>query len=359
MSIRHLIYLYLWRARKRKSLGYTLILAILVTSLFGNALAFYLFDGPGNPDLTMGDCLWYSVISIATIGYGDLSAQSAGARIGTVVFIVFIGLVAFTTFFGMVLDWFIDLNTRERKGMCRIYEKDHILIVNFPSAQRVLMVLDELCHDAHRRNRAVVIISDQITELPFTLPGVSFVHGSPIEEETYDRANIEAARKAIVLCISPGDPNSDSVVASIVSMIEHIKPDLFTVAECLSEKHQRLFESCRCDSIVFSNRIINNLLVHESLDKGVIRLVDVITTHKRGDTIFTLEVEETGSTPLSSIHMAKVLLDHAVNLLCVNRGGDTFTDFTELDIERGDVLVYISKGRKTWDDLKKILDGAG
>lgn len=86
--------------------------------------------------------------------------------------------------------------------------------------------------------------------------------------------------------------------------------------------------------------------------------MDVITTHKLGDTIFTLEAGETGPAPLPCLRAAKVLLDHAVNLLCVNRGGDTFTDFTGLEIVRGDVLVYVSRRRKTWDDLKAILDAA-
>jgi voltage-gated potassium channel len=355
LAVRSLLFYYLWKARKRKSLGFTLVTAALVLSVVGNAVTFLIFDGAENPDLGFFDCLWLSVISISTIGYGDLSASSPGARAGTVIFIIIIGLAAFTTFFGMVLDWFIGLKSREQKGMCRVYEKGHILIVNFPSRQRVRQVIEELAHDEKKRKKGIVIVTDQISELPFDEHNVSFVYGSPVEEETYHKANIAEAEEAIVLCTGPDDPNSDSVVASIVLILEHIKPGLYTVAECLNAKHKGLFESSSCDAIVYSTRIINNLLVHESLDKGVIRLVNEITTHQVGDTLYTLEVGAMDDPGIDCIHLAKVLLDHSVNLQCILRGDETFTNFTGLEVRPEDVMVYISQKRLTWDEIRKMI----
>ncbi len=99
------------RLRRRKSLGFGLVLLAVLVSLLGNAACFWVFDGP-SAGLSFEDAVWYSVISITTIGYGDYSASSLGARLGTLVFIVGIGLSSFTVFLGMLVDWGMELAMR-------------------------------------------------------------------------------------------------------------------------------------------------------------------------------------------------------------------------------------------------------
>jgi hypothetical protein len=74
------------RARSRRSVGFLLVAALLSIALIGNAVCFYAFERAVQPELGWGDALWYSVISIATIGYGDFAPTTLGARLGTVFF---------------------------------------------------------------------------------------------------------------------------------------------------------------------------------------------------------------------------------------------------------------------------------
>ncbi len=350
-----LIYYYR-RVRDRKGTGLAIVFSLLLACVFLNATCFWLFDGPpglggeANADLSYGDAVWYSIISITTIGYGDLSASSTGARISTILFIVIIGLSTFTIFFGMMVDWITDWIQKGQLGMGKIVAEDHVLLVNFPSAARVIQLIEELRADSQHRSREVVIITDAIEKLPFSISGVSFVNGSPIQNETYERAAVHSAKMALILATSYGDTTSDAVVASAASVIDRMNQSIHIVAECLEEKHRMLFNAVRCNAVVPGLRIVGNLLVQEIHDPGISQMIDVITSNMRGHTLFSARVEE-DRTEVTYCQIAKSLVDRDVNLLCVNRGEDTLTAFRDLRPCDGDTLIYVTERRWTWQEL--------
>lgn len=345
---------YFRRMRRHKAMSLGVILSLMGVSVLGNAACFYLFDRPHQDGLTLGDALWYSLISITTIGYGDYSAVSLGARLGTVLFVVVLGLGTFSVLLGMVIDWFADLAVREQRGMSTILAKDHILIVNFPSASRVMQLIDELASDPHHQDREIVIVSDSLETLPFSRANTLFVRGPILEQETYQRARVSDARMAIVLATSYADLNSDAVVASAVAVIDSLKPDVHIVAECMNPKHRMLFATVRCDAIVSSLSISGNLLVQEVHDPGVAQMVEVITSNVRGTTLFSTAVDE-NDMPQSYQQLAVELLNHDVNLMSVNRREETHTSFRNLVPAPGDRLIYAASRRLSWSELKGMV----
>lgn len=352
----HLLTRAMRRVRRRRALGVALLLTVLVLSIIGNGLTFYFFDGRLRPDIGLADSLWYSVVSITTIGYGDLSSESVGARIGTIVFIMIVGLITFTTAAGLLVDWILDFQFKERTGMANITAKGHLLIVNFPSESRVRQIVEEFTHDPQHRNSEIVIVSDQIETLPFTYPNTSFVRGSPLEEDTYHRANIVSAARAIVLSTGYGDPTSDSVVASVISLIEHLNPSVRAVAECLSPSHALLFGGARRVSLVYTLQIANNLLVQEAQDPGVHMLTQAIISNQFEGTLASTKVEDIGVGSLSYTHVANRLLEHEINLVGIIRDERVHVTFSNLLLARADSLVYISAARRTWQELQRLLE---
>ncbi|QQE11336.1 NAD-binding protein [Planctomycetota bacterium] len=337
-----------WRkARNSKLLGVATVGLLLFVAIMGNAICFYTFDGHENPEIGFGESVWYSVISVTTIGYGDYSASTLGARIGTVIFIILAGLTAYSLFFGLAIDWITDFAVKGRLGMSAVYLKNHTIIVHFPGESRVNQLIDEI--KAEEKDAEIVIVSDQLEKLPFDRRKVFFVRGSTLSEEVYRKANVECANKAIVLARSYEDANSDAVVASAVSVMDHMNDRLHIVAECVSEDHKRLFQSVRTNAIISGLKMTGNLLVQESVDPGVGQVIDVITSNQVGDTMFSAKVEE--SVDISYADFAKLLLDEDVNVLAVNRGEQTFTAFREVKPEIGDRIVYLSRQRMLWNDL--------
>ena len=338
--------------RRRRRLGILSMLMVLLASVVGNAITFYCFETPVKPELTLSDSFWYSIISITTIGYGDYHATTLGSRIGTVIFVVFFGLAAFTTTAGMLIDWIVDLRVKEQTGMSSIQAKDHLLIINFPNESRVRQIVEEFLSDTTHRRYEIVIVSDSINSIPFSNTNVSFVRGSPLEEDTYQRALVTKASKVIVLSTSYDDPSSDSVVASVVSIVHHLNPRVRIVAECLNPQHRLLFGNITELSLVYTLHMANNLLVQETQDPGVTALTRAITSNLIKGTLASTEVDSPIEKEVNYRQIAVSLLIEDVNLVGVIRGQDVHFSFNEINPSEGDRLVYISGERYPWSVLK-------
>ena len=346
------------RLRRRRRLGALFLVAVLLFSLSGNTVIFYIFDRMAHdPPLTLWDSVWYSIISVTTIGYGDFSAETVAARLGTLVFIIFIGLAAFTTSVGIIVEWVVDLRQKERNGMGKATSKGHLIIVNFPNESRIRQIVDEFCIDHRHRGRDVVIITNEIEQLPFDLNNVSFIRGSPLEQDSYERADIAHASQAIILSTSYDDPRSDSFVASAAFVAHRNNPDISIVAEVLDPKHDVLFELASEVSLVYTLKMANNMLVQEAQDPGVHALAQAITSNEMEGTLAST-VAVSPPPGMSYVDAAKALLDEDVNLVGVVRDGSVIASLVGQSMTGGDRLVYISKLQIGWSEIGPMLAAA-
>ena len=345
------IRVFLIRARRQRMVGASFILVALLASIVGNALTFFFFES----GQSIEDSFWYSVISITTIGYGDLSATTIGSRIGTIFFITVVGLTAFTAWAGIVINWLIDLQQRERAGMGRLFVKEHILIINYPSESRVRHIIEEFTSDSRHQKDEIAIVTDRVDSLPFFYPNIYFIRGSPLEMETYDRAAIATAQKAIVLSTGYDDPNSDSIVASAVSVLHRLNPQIMATVECINPKHAVLFEGMDNVSLVFPLQMANNLLVQESQDPGVSLLTQAITSNQVEGTLLSIRLEAVPDQQMPYPEFAKRMLDRDINVVGIVRDGNVHLRFTELFPVKDDVLVYIASSRLEWEAVQESM----
>lgn len=318
---------------------------LMVGTLLVNALAFWWFDGQRDPSIGFGDAVWYSLISVTTIGYGDFSATTWPARLATIIAIVFVGLPVFGAFMGILADRVVAHHEKERKGMLPVDERGHVLILNFPSVQRVQAIAAEFRADAAHSERSIFLVTDRVATNPLSEDAIGFVHGSPIDEDVLRRANIEQATTVIVLAPDYGAPESDSQVAAAVTLVEALHPQARTIAECLDDRHRFLFTSANTDAVIYPLRMANNAIVQVSQDPGVGQYLDQVLANSQAESLYSTVVPDGSWTGMTYLDMARHLLDQQVVLQAVMQGELVTLNWSEAVVTPGDRVIYYGRYR--------------
>ena len=120
---------------------FKLFLGIMVFALIG-AFLVIIFEGTINSQFThISDALWWVLVTMTTVGYGDKVPVTTGGRI-IGIFIMFFGLSLISIFTATVSSIFIARQIKEGRGLEDIKEKEHLIICgwNF-SAEQILKYL--------------------------------------------------------------------------------------------------------------------------------------------------------------------------------------------------------------------------
>jgi voltage-gated potassium channel len=259
-------------------------LVLLAAVLTYGTTGFLYFEQPGNPDLVWNDALWYSIVTLTTVGYGDFFPKTAGGRflVGAPLMLIGIGLLGFIL--SVVATALITAKSKELKGMSSVNLKQHVVLINFPGMAKLLRLLDELAADpAIGTDTQLVLIDRDLPELPPELVAraVRYVRGDPTRDDTLQRAAIKSASHAIVLSsANSADPAAaDALNVTITLAIEARTSHVNTVVECLDPGTEELLRKAGCDRVVCSARFEALYVSQELLNPGMQDIVaDLLST---------------------------------------------------------------------------------
>lgn len=319
---------------------------LLAAVLAYGTTGFLYFELSENPDLGWSDGLWYTLVTMTTVGYGDFFPKTTAGRylIGWPIMFFGIGILGYAL--SMIAATLVSEKAKELKGMATFSLNNHLVIFNFPGLPVIERILEELHLDtAFGRERRVVLIDDDLEELPVELQklGIHFIKGNPTRDETLKRASIDQATHAIILCKNPGNSNSDNLNVSITLAIEGRNRKVNTVVECTDPATAELLRKAGCDRIVCTSRFGASFLSQELLNPGVQELIDDLLSSRQGHQLYFIPFRGT-QAPFSQIAATCAGQGH-LTLGVSNSHGTIVNPPPDHMVKEGDRIVTVGSSR--------------
>jgi voltage-gated potassium channel len=239
---------WLYRSTLRKLL---LFISLL---LVASSVGFYFLElRPEKVDFF--SALWWTVVTLTTVGYGDLVPHTTPGRVlGILVMASGIGLVSTLT--GNLASLIVERHAKQRKGLLRVKLSQHIVLVGWNSYGPTLV--RTLAQSMGPRANLVIVseLSETAREdLAYRLElgdRLHFVFGPPAQENVLHRAMPETARLVYILAqdaMPAKDADQQSLYAALT--LRSLAPKVPIYAEVvLSDNREHLLRAGVNETII-------------------------------------------------------------------------------------------------------------
>ena len=280
-----------------------LVIASLITILVFTVLMLVIFlsEQKTNSAInTLFDAIWYTLVTITTVGYGDITPRSILGRTSAMILLL-AGVALFGALSGKFASFLFDRQQKKDRGLLKMNKiKNHFLICGWkPNFERILEGI-LLANPEIPPEKIILLNNSSQNEMEkikadSRFKNINYIHGDFTDEDTLLKSQIKNAERTLILADNSENFSSletDSRTVLAVITIKNLNPKIYCVAEIIDSKFEKHLSLAHCDEIILSADYGQNLLIQASSGKGMSHILRELISEESDSGILICDIPQ-------------------------------------------------------------------
>ena len=238
----------------------------------------------------IGNSLWWTIVTMTTVGYGDMAPESTVGRI-LAILIMFCGISLIAIVTGTISSIFTTKRIMEGKGLSDINFKKHTLICGW-NKNFIDLIKNLINKD---KNINIVLVNNHDTNeinnilSLFNSSSIKFVKGDFSIDSVLNKANVDEAKNAIIL----NDENtSDEKVILTTLTLKKISPKIRVISQINDKDKISFLRKANVDAVLSSDDFESFMATSHITDPSVANTISSIIDKDSKNKISSKKIPE-------------------------------------------------------------------
>ena len=234
---------------------------------------------------SLGASLWWTIVSMTTVGYGDYAPNTNLGRI-LAIFIMLSGISLIAIVTATIASSFTTQKIMEGKGLEKINLKNHILLCGWNT--NMVGVIKTLSNSITQIDSTIVLINDQAQDKidnvlsTFNKLDIKFIRGDYSMDSILEKACAIDAKYALLL--NNHHNNEDEKIILTTLTLKKISSKIRVIAQIDNEEKATFLKRANVDAILsneeFNSFMATSHILQPSVAQTITNIIDVNSKNK-------------------------------------------------------------------------------